>query len=187
MASVNDKKNGSAVEEVELFDNKLSTIPTAHLRSDSEDDAASEPIDRAPTKMSSTAWIACIALCICYTTAFQQHMCTSSIVKHIDAALGMIFTTHFSFSIWFTDSTLKRSHDLLQLDDHFLHHLYCRLTSYVRRLERYLWKERVLSCRIVHFPRRHRDCISGAKCTHGHCRNDSQRYWRWKSTASVSL
>jgi hypothetical protein len=89
MASVNDKKNGAAVEEVEMFDTKLSTIPTEHLRSDSEDEGAANPLDRAPTSMSRTAWIACIALCVCYTTAFQQHMCTSSIVKHIDAALGM--------------------------------------------------------------------------------------------------
>jgi hypothetical protein len=84
-----DKKNAAAVEEVEMFDAKLTTIPTEHIRSDSEDEDSGIPIDRVQTSMNKTKWIACIALCVCYTTAFQQHMCTSSIVKHIDAALGM--------------------------------------------------------------------------------------------------
>jgi nicotinamide riboside transporter PnuC len=88
MASSGNKKNDTAVEEVEMFDSKLTTIPTEHLRSDSEDESAGTPLQRAQTSMSKTKWLACIALCICYTTAFQQHMCTSSIVKHIDAALG---------------------------------------------------------------------------------------------------
>jgi hypothetical protein len=91
MVGTNDKKNDAAVEEVEMFDSKLTTIPTEHLRSDSEDESAGIPLQRAQTSMSKTKWLACIALCVCYTTAFQQHMCTSSIVKHIDAALGMSF------------------------------------------------------------------------------------------------
>jgi len=39
-------------------------------------------------RMTRAKWLACAALCISYTTAFQQNACTAAIVKHIDAELG---------------------------------------------------------------------------------------------------
>jgi hypothetical protein len=84
---VGDSKKTGVVEEVEMFDTKLSTVPTEVLRSDSEDNYG-VPFEEPQSSMTTTMWLACAALCVCYTTALQQHMCTSSIVKHIDAALG---------------------------------------------------------------------------------------------------
>lgn len=92
MSAFADSKKTGVVEEVELYDNKLSTVPTVAIRPDSEDDNGI-PFDEPEAAMTSTMWLACIALCVCYTTAFQQHMCTSSIVKHIDAALGLLTRT----------------------------------------------------------------------------------------------
>ncbi|TLD18252.1 Neutral ceramidase B [Venturia nashicola] len=40
------------------------------------------------SSMNRTKWLACIALGLSYSTALQQHACTATIVKHIDAALG---------------------------------------------------------------------------------------------------
>ena len=40
-------------------------------------------------KMTKAKWLACLALGLSYTTAFQQGACLGAIVKSIDEALGM--------------------------------------------------------------------------------------------------
>jgi hypothetical protein len=71
-------------------DEKPQIIPTEAVRSDSEDEA---PLIRTQPTMTKAKWLACVALCLCFTTAFQQNACTSAIVKHIDAELGIGFRT----------------------------------------------------------------------------------------------
>jgi hypothetical protein len=39
-------------------------------------------------RMTKAKWLACFALALSYTTAFQQGACLSAIVKSIDEALG---------------------------------------------------------------------------------------------------
>jgi hypothetical protein len=48
-----------------------------------------DEVARPQKTMTKAIWLACIALCLSYTTAFQQNSCTAAIVKHIDAELGM--------------------------------------------------------------------------------------------------
>ena len=50
----------------------------------SDDDEVARP----QKTMTKAIWLACIALCFSYTTAFQQNSCTAAIVRHIDAELG---------------------------------------------------------------------------------------------------
>jgi hypothetical protein len=88
MATPNEAKPPPVEPVAPVENEKLHTIETAAPRSDSEDEP---PLARAQTTMTKTKWLACIALCLCYTTAFQQNACTSAIVKHIDAELGMSF------------------------------------------------------------------------------------------------
>jgi len=40
------------------------------------------------SRMTRAKWLACIALGFGYTTAFQQHACTATIMRHINIALG---------------------------------------------------------------------------------------------------
>jgi hypothetical protein len=49
------------------------------------------PLATTEPTMNRTKWLACIALGLSYTTAFQQNACTAAIVKHIDAELGKFF------------------------------------------------------------------------------------------------
>jgi hypothetical protein len=55
-------------------------------------DSNSTPLEPAETSMNKAKWLACIALCLAYTTAYQQNACTAAILKHIDEELGNIHT-----------------------------------------------------------------------------------------------
>jgi hypothetical protein len=45
--------------------------------------------DDGDTGMTRAKWLACFALGLSYTTAFQQGACLGAIVKSIDEALGV--------------------------------------------------------------------------------------------------
>jgi len=60
-------------------------VDAADISSNDDDN-----IVRPQKTMTRAVWLACIALCLSYTTAFQQNSCTAAIVKHIDAELGKI-------------------------------------------------------------------------------------------------
>lgn len=47
-----------------------------------------KPTSQSETGMTKTKWLACIALCISYSTAYQQNAVTAAIAKHIDDELG---------------------------------------------------------------------------------------------------
>jgi hypothetical protein len=70
-------------ELVELGE-KMKPVPTQADVVGAQD----ESLSRTQTTMNKTKWLACIALCFSYTTAFQQNSCTAAIVKHIDTELG---------------------------------------------------------------------------------------------------
>lgn len=59
---------------------------TADNGSDSEHDE--KPPPAVETRMTKAKWLACISLCISYSTAFQQNAVTAAIAKHIDDELG---------------------------------------------------------------------------------------------------
>jgi hypothetical protein len=80
-------------------DNTRPQLEKADVSSNDEDEIA-----RPQKTMTKAIWLACIALCLSYTTAFQQNSCTAAIVKHIDAELGRS---------WF----LEFGHDLTLLQD----------------------------------------------------------------------
>jgi hypothetical protein len=60
------------------------------------------------TTMNKAKWLACLALCLAYTTAVQQNACTSAILKQIDEKLGTHSTTALSWG--FADHLLARQH-----------------------------------------------------------------------------
>jgi hypothetical protein len=84
MAAPTEKKQ--VLEEVEM-DDDLARTKTLHGDHSSDSDAP--PLQRTQTTMNKEKWLACIALCLAYTTAFQQNSCTGAILKQIDEALGM--------------------------------------------------------------------------------------------------
>jgi hypothetical protein len=45
--------------------------------------------DEGESGMTRAKWLACLALGLSYTTAFQQGACLGAIVKSIDEALGV--------------------------------------------------------------------------------------------------
>jgi hypothetical protein len=64
-------------------------------------------------RMTKAKWLACFALGLSYTTAFQQGACLGAIVKSIDEALG-----EFKIASGKQEAdALNRSHGILQLDD----------------------------------------------------------------------
>jgi hypothetical protein len=48
-----------------------------------------DPEDEGESGMTRAKWLACFALGLSYTTAFQQGACLGAIVKSIDEALGV--------------------------------------------------------------------------------------------------
>ncbi|KAK2794657.1 hypothetical protein FQN51_000755 [Onygenales sp. PD_10] len=66
---------------------------TSTKEANSSEDALAQP----ETRMTKAKWLAAIALCISYTTAFQQNACTAAIVKHIDVELGP--TTYYNWML----------------------------------------------------------------------------------------
>jgi hypothetical protein len=80
MAAPSEKKSG--VEELELAE-KTTVETIDDVRSSDE-----VVLQRTETTMNKAKWLACVALCLAYTTAYQQNSCTSAILKHIDEKLG---------------------------------------------------------------------------------------------------
>jgi hypothetical protein len=83
MAAPVEKKQ--AMEEVELEESPEKPHIVQTNRSSDSDIA---PLERTDTSMNKAKWLACIALCLAYTTAYQQNACTAAILKHIDEELG---------------------------------------------------------------------------------------------------
>jgi hypothetical protein len=72
-----------AGQEVELEDKpEVEVIDNTTGRGDS-------PLRKSLPTMNKEKWLACVALCLSYTTAYQQNACTSAILKHIDEKLGI--------------------------------------------------------------------------------------------------
>jgi hypothetical protein len=51
-------------------------------------DSTDDDQEQGPTRMTKAKWLACLALGLGYTTAFQQLACTGTILRHIDEELG---------------------------------------------------------------------------------------------------
>lgn len=64
-----------AKEEVELGE-KMQDVTTDARQSDSADEA---PLVRTQPVMTRAKWLACIALCLCYTTSFQVGLTLSTL------------------------------------------------------------------------------------------------------------
>ncbi|KIW02082.1 uncharacterized protein PV09_06575 [Verruconis gallopava] len=60
-------------------------------------DASSDEAPAVKHKITTTQWLAIIALALSYMTAFQQGACTAAIVKSIDEALGP--TTYYNWML----------------------------------------------------------------------------------------
>jgi hypothetical protein len=71
-------------KEIEMS-NREGNRPQLEKADISSDD---DEVARPQKTMTKAIWLACIALCFSYTTAFQQNSCTAAIVRHIDAELG---------------------------------------------------------------------------------------------------
>ena len=75
--------------------NKTSVITTKATGEASHVESLEVPDAHAEIRMTKAKWLACIALSLSYTTAFQQNACTAAIVKHIDAELGKHILKYF--------------------------------------------------------------------------------------------
>jgi hypothetical protein len=73
----------SGAKEMEL--NEKTTVENIDDVSSSDE----VTLQRTETTMNKAKWLACVALCLAYTTAYQQNACTSAILKHIDEKLGI--------------------------------------------------------------------------------------------------
>lgn len=62
--------------------------PTPSNEDSNEKRVGSDSEEEAPEKMTRAKWLACIALGLGYTTAFQQLACTGTILRPIDQELG---------------------------------------------------------------------------------------------------
>ncbi len=76
------KPTGSSSELSHVDQSNIKEAQSSHVEAVEAADIHKE------IRMTKAKWLACAALCISYTTAFQQNACTAAIVKHIDAELG---------------------------------------------------------------------------------------------------
>ena len=72
----------SGAEELELHEKSM----VENIDDGSSGDIVTVP--KQDNSMNKAKWLACCALCLAYTTAYQQNACTSAILKHIDEKLG---------------------------------------------------------------------------------------------------
>jgi len=164
----------------------MAELKTAETRVEQSDgsDTADVRIKRSQTEghMTKEKWLACIALGLSYTTAFQQNACTAAIVKHIDEELG---NANASISIhdW---PDVNRSNPVLQLDSQCVHHSGVGLVATVRWAVRHLWAQRILFSGMLHFASRNNHSTGRTERPDYHRGNDIQRYWIWKPAARVS-
>lgn len=79
------EKNSS--EHVERIDGDVKQAEALATNDDSSDEAPAVG-DGSEGRMTKAKWLACIAMCLSYTTAYQQNACTAAIVNHINAELG---------------------------------------------------------------------------------------------------
>ena len=78
-----DDQNPEHLEEVE----RVQTIVADNESDSDHEEKQAPPVE---TRMTKAKWLACIALCISYSTAFQQNAVTAAIAKHIDDELGIV-------------------------------------------------------------------------------------------------
>ena len=90
MAAVDRTSIGRKETDDIRNDDDLKTIEAQVELTDSGTSGGSDIADPAVARMTLAKWLACIALGTCFTTAYQQNLTTSAIVKHIDNALGMM-------------------------------------------------------------------------------------------------
>ena len=76
-------QNPEHLEEVE----QVQTIVADNESDSDHEEKQARPVE---TRMTKAKWLACIALCISYSTAFQQNAVTAAIAKHIDDELGIV-------------------------------------------------------------------------------------------------
>jgi len=77
--------------EREMNDESKDGIMVTNLdekTSSHDNEVASSQEDEPEAHMTKAKWLACFALGLSYTTAFQQGACLGAIVKSIDEALG---------------------------------------------------------------------------------------------------
>jgi hypothetical protein len=105
------RKRHSDAKVQEFVDVEMKEVVT----SDDSSQIIEEEMGPKESSMNTTKWLACAALALSYSTAIQQHACTATIVKHIDAALG----EHKGLSrrVNSLNSSPHRSNIILQLDD----------------------------------------------------------------------
>lgn len=115
----NQAEEKSGAEAIELRE-KQQIMENMDEVSSNGDEAI---LQRKDTGMNRAKWLACISLCLAYTTAYQQSACTSAILKHIDEKLG-----RYRYQVTMTDLLIfPRANDLLQLDAYSIHHSsHCR-------------------------------------------------------------
>ncbi|GAB7358595.1 hypothetical protein MBLNU230_g2655t1 [Neophaeotheca triangularis] len=84
MTSTEEKESSQHVEHI---DNDTKQIPIA---TSEEENGEKESTLVDDGSMNKTKWLACVALCLSYTTAYQQNACTAAIVNHINAEIGPV-------------------------------------------------------------------------------------------------
>lgn len=72
---------------------EIAPAPSNEATHDPGADSSSD--EGGPEKMTRAKWLACIALGLGYTTAFQQLACTGTILRPIDQELG--HTPHYNW------------------------------------------------------------------------------------------
>jgi hypothetical protein len=123
MAAPVEKTQGMEEVEQEPSPGKVNIIQTDH-----SSDSDVSPQEQPDSSMNKAKWLACIALCLAYTTAYQQNACTAAILKQIDEALG----TFLAMDIGRETNDFRTNH-ILQLDAHSIHHCRFRVVTDIWR------------------------------------------------------
>lgn len=88
----------ASVEEAKMH---LEEVDLALHPSNKQDSVSTQDyLTRMETRgrMTKAKWLACVGLCLAYTTSYQQNACTAAIVKSIDEKLGMSFPGKYALN-----------------------------------------------------------------------------------------
>lgn len=73
--------NKQPSQHIELVDSDTKRVETVTTSEEDQHVESGNLVEDG--SMTKTKWLACIALCLSYTTAYQQNACTAAIVNHI--------------------------------------------------------------------------------------------------------
>lgn len=147
--SISEKDQPEGVEHVSNTPPQSSIDATNEkTMSPSETELSVSSDGPGEARMTKAKWLACIALGLGYTTAFQQHACTATIMRHINKEIGGSQRAERPGSK--LTQLISRPNGSIQLDVDRIHNWFGSSTPAHGRSQRYLWAAIFLYGRMLH-------------------------------------